>query len=855
MIRASALALAVTATATATVAGARPAAAVLPATPETTPPVAPPLRLTDPDPRFLRFERIPPVGVPHRVTVTGEITIAVRIAPATSGDPPGLDTLDARRRLDAVVTTVERDDAAGRTELRVRVIDGESRFGSGDLVRLPIGRTIRVILAGDGPSDVQPADDGPELDVDTIEVLRGLLAMADLARTGDRRISGPEPDEAVVLGLDEPRSVGERWRLDPALVATWSDITVDDLPPTEAIAEAAATRPGPITRNGRVLDRLEMEMILRTSDDETAEFLRDIGARGSIDDGSAVITRTYELPREPGAVVPLEVMRNRMEATSSGLADVPAATMNLDAEATVIRVPITEDAAAAAIARAERARADGGGALRRANDRGRPWGLSFDALGADPAWALRDPADEQYLVAAEREDGAVLRILRPDRVGRNGFSMEGLDLAVRVVGTPGPGHAVGEPFDLRADPPRIRARYGMAPDVDRWFVSTIVDDRPVVAMLSQPRGRTAPPRIELMRLVSMATPSEASRAEIMAGHPGVLRLGGPRTAATPPPWLGLPGADIAARGPGWRLAIWTIPAAIPEAGVLVMLDAAAGMTGFSARPGASTLRIEAITRAGRPGSAAVTDSARLEVLRGEADTIVILGGADSAIARQTMLATLGRLIVDGPIRAGLPAVDDGPAGETVRARSAAGFLNGYGNQLLQLDLPEAAIDAFEQSLAITPGAAMVRFNRAAAVYQAGRLAEAATLIDTDSLLLALPLAQRLRARISLDAGDAEDARRRYEALLATIPDPASAANLVVAVRETAGPEAALARGTAWMETHGADAMVLLAMSIVAADAGDASRALALIERAIETAPEDPSLPPFRDRYRGLLEDG
>jgi len=59
---------------------------------------------------------------------------------------------------------------------------------------------------------------------------------------------------------------------------------------------------------------------------------------------------------------------------------------------------------------------------------------------------------------------------------------------------------------------------------------------------------------------------------------------------------------------------------------------------------------------------------------------------------------------------------------------------------------------------------------------------------------------------------------RYEALLADVPDPEAAANLVVAIRQVDGPAAARARGRAWMDAHGEHAMVLLSMSIVAADA-------------------------------------
>ena len=341
----------------------------------------------------------------------------------------------------------------------------------------------------------------------------------------------------------------------------------------------------------------------------------------------------------------------------------------------------------------------------------------------------------------------------------------------------------------------------------------------------------------------------------MAAHPGVLTLAEGRAAGTPPTFFGFAGADLAAHGPGWRLVAWTVPIAVPSGAAVVLLDAVAETTGFGLRPDAATLDVQPIERVGRRGSAARTGSARLEVLLGDDDAIVVMVAGDDPAAMAAAEASLTRMAVLGRVAAAMPPVDEGPVGEAARAKAAAAIINAYGSRLLQMNMPEAALPVFERAVALTPGAPAIRLNRVLALAAVGRGREAAALIDADPPVAATPIAQRLRARISLEAGDAADARLRLERLLGTIADPEAAANLVAAVRDLDGPAAALDRGRRWMQEHGDHPMVLAAMSIVAADAGRPDTARQLVERAIELAPADASLRVLLQRYRDASAPG
>ncbi len=872
-------------------------------------PAAPPAAgatVPAPDPRFLRLDRTPPAGAPHRLRVRTDLELRVRLEPP-GGSPAEEIVLEGGRRLDAELTVLPAPSPtpaptpaaadAGELRLRLRIIDGEHRPPGGGVRRLPVGRTLLVGAAPGAPADaarIEADDDAGPIEAGTREAVRAMLAGAGLVGpgAGGPGGSGGARGEAAALGLDQPRAIGGRWRPDGPAVARLADVTIDGGPPPASAVTAVAERGRPIARGGRVLDVVEVELEVGATADLATGLLRELGGRGPVGDGAATLRTTLLLPRAAGAAVAEDRTRLSLTARSAGLDDVPPARLLMTAATRVRLEPVESRTIDAAIARARArtaadpeltARVEAGAAAR---------GLSIAGWRGDPAWTLRDPDDPTAVLEAVREDGVVARVLRPDVVGRHGFSVDGLDRATAAVVAARPGHRLGEPFELAVAPRPLRARFGRRPGGEQWTVAGFVAARPVALVIDVPEGGPLLDRTELRALHARVTAlgegaraeardgaaagprprgrpalAEAARASGAAGRavPGVLRLGGPGGHVLPPAWLGLPGADLTAAGEGWRLAAWTVPHALPPETLLLMLDAAAGETGFERRPDASGLVVEPVRRLGRTGRAAVTPTARLEVLAGEDDLVVLMAAADGLADVPALRGALDRLVLTGPITTPPRDRPAGPAAgarslaaaaaDDARLRRAAELVNAYATRLMRIDEPAAAAEAFAAAARLDPRAPLIRLNRALALAEAERLMAAAAVIDGDPALGALPAARRLRARISLDAGDAAGAVRRYEALLADVPDPQAAANLVFAVREVDGPAAALARGRAWMDAHGEHPMVLLSSSIVAADAGDPAAALAMVDRAIELAPGDASLRPFRDRYRSLVAAG
>ncbi len=841
-----------------------------------------------PDPRFLGLRRLPADGTAMRVTVRSDTRVVVRIDSDRPERSPREVVLEGRRRLDAVLRwTSPPPDAppdAGRW-LEVQVIEGLIRMPSGDPVRLTVGRRYRVRVAdGDpagGPARITPlAGDGapaaePPVAAEVaaeIAALADLLAAAGIGDPAATEAAGPLPPEPLALGLTDPRSIGERWSPAADVLARRLGLLVDGRPPDRRRATATVARREPTARDGATLDRLEVRLGLDGPDDATGDLLRRIGAEGPPADGSVRIEWSLLVPRTPGEAVAREQVTTAAAARSPGGGSTPGVSLELAGETSVVRGAAPDAEVAAALARAERRVRAGAGGAEEAGAFGvteavadparlEPWGLSVDPWPAEDGWEPREPGSEDFLAAAVRGDGAEVRVLRPDVIGRHGFADAGLDEAIRRVGTAGPGFAVGTVIDLppaaNDHAPPGRARYGVYPGGERWFAWRFVADRPVAIMLTVPEGRPSPDRRTLADLLARVRPSSDPdlRRRTMAAHPGVLTLAEGRAAAMPPTFFGFAGADLAARGTGWRLVAWTVPIAVPSGAAVVLLDAVAETTGFGLRPDAATLDVQPIERVGRRGSAARTGSARLEVLLGDEDAIVVMVAWDDPAAMAAAEASLTRMAVLGRVAAAMPPVDEGPVGEAARAKAAAAIINAYGSRLLQMNMPEAALPVFERAVALTPGAPAIRLNRVLALAAVGRGREAAALIDADPPVAATPIAQRLRARISLEAGDAADARLRLERLLDTVADPEAAANLVAAVRDLDGPVAALDRGRRWMQEHGDHPMVLAAMSIVAADAGRPDTARQLVERAIELAPADASLRVLLQRYRDASTPG
>ena len=836
-----------------------------------------------PDPRFLRPWRLPAADAAMRLTVRSDTRVLVRIDPDRPDRSPREVVLEGRRRLDAVVrwTDGPSADAAATPAppdegrwLEVQVIDGLVSMPSGDPVRLTVGGRFRVELPdGDpagGPARITPlAEDGGRAGVPgvaEVAALADLLAAAGIGGPATTEAAGPLPPEPLALGLTDPRSIGERWSPSADVLARRLGLLVNGRPPDARRATAAVARREPIARDGETFDQLEVRLGLDGPDDATADLLRRIGAEGPPADGSIRIEWSLLLPRALGEAVVREQFATAAAARSPGGGATPRVSLELTAETSIVRGDAAEADMAAALARAGRRigtgsdAADADGATADPV-RLEPWGLAVDPWPAEEGWEPREPGSEDFLAAAVREDGAEVRVLRPDVIGRHGFADAGLDEAVRRVGTAGPGFAVGTVFDLppaaNDHAPPGRARYGVYPGGERWFAWRFVADRPVAIMLTVPEGRPSPDRRMLADLLARVRPSAdpVIQRRTMAAHPGVLTLAEGRAAATPPTWLGFTGADVAARGPGWRVVACTVPITVPAAAGLVLLDAVAETTGFGLRPDAATLDVRSIERAGRRGSAARAAAARLEVLLGEDDAIVVLVAWDDPAALAAADAAVSRLAVLSRVTAAMPPVDEGPVGEAARAKAAAAIINAYGSRLLQMNMPEAALPNFEQAVALTPGTPAIRLNRVLALAAMGRSREAAALIDADPPVAATPIAQRLRARISLEAGDAADARIRLERLLESVPDPEAAANLVAAVRDLDGAAAAIDRGHRWMQEHGEHPMVLAAMSIVAADAGRPQTARELVERALQLAPDDASLQLLRSRYRAADTPG
>ena len=72
----------------------------------------------------------------------------------------------------------------------------------------------------------------------------------------------------------------------------------------------------------------------------------------------------------------------------------------------------------------------------------------------------------------------------------------------------------------------------------------------------------------------------------------------------------------------------------------------------------------------RRGSAARTGSARLEVLLGDDDAIVVMVAGDDPAAMAAAEASLTRMAVLGRVAAAMPPVAEGPVGQAALGRPA-----------------------------------------------------------------------------------------------------------------------------------------------------------------------------------------